>query len=166
MRKFIWLYKPCKSLEPCLFTQTNNTLWESWAVTNWQNVSSTLRLLTSRQCRAAMCGGKHTEPLPLCRPPRLHPDTPALPPLQLIGSTPEKRWSHLFWFTKAWNSLSGSTGKASSLASETAKSLSILQRGLGSHKTVGPDGVLLPTKLRSWLVAFPDALKWRFMGNL
>lgn len=63
---------------------------------------------------------------------------PRLHPLQLIGSTPEKRWSHLFWFTKAWNSLFGSTGKVSSLSSETAKSLFVLKRGGGLVKLSGP----------------------------
>lgn len=48
-----------------------------------------------------------------------------------IGLTPEGRWSHLFWFTKAWNSLFLSTGKVSSMSSETAKSLSVFKRGWG-----------------------------------
>lgn len=82
------------------------------------------------QCRAAMCGGKHTGPLPLCCT-----DSDSTPPshllLQLIGPTPEKQWSHLFWFTKAWNSLFWSTGKVSSVSSETAKSLSVFKRGGG-----------------------------------
>lgn len=111
-----------------------------------------------------MCGGKHTGPLPLCRT-----DSVLTPPphlfLQLIGSTPEKRWSHLFWFSKAWNSLFRSTGKVSSVSSETAKSLSVFKRGGGVVNLTDPTvSFYLPSfGLGS---AFLDALKWRFMGNL
>lgn len=128
---FLLYYKPCKSLKLCLFTQTNSMLWESWAVSNCQDVLTALSQLTSRQCRAAMCGGKHTDPLPHCLPDSILTPPPHLLLVQPIGSTPEKRWSHLFRFIKAWNSLFGSRGKVSSLSSETAKSLSVLKRDGG-----------------------------------
>lgn len=163
-KKIILLYpNPCTSPEPCSFTQTNSTPWESWAVCNWQDVLTALDQLTSWQCCAAMRGAKHTEALPLCLPDSI----PSLLGLQLVGQTQKSVDPTCSGSLMSGIPCSDQQERESSPSSETAKSLSVLKRFWGGpRKPVGPDGVLLPAGLQSRLRAFPDALKWRFIANL
>lgn len=83
---------------------------------------------------------------------------------QLIGLAPEKHWSHLFWVTKAWNSLFRSTGKVSWTSCETAKSLSAFTGVRGVVNVTALMVFFYPPSLS--FSSFLDVLKHRFMGNL
>lgn len=70
--------------------------------------------------------GKHTEASSSLSPLVLHPHRTFSSPAHWVDT--EKHWSHLFQFTKAWNSLFGWAGKESSPSCETTKSLAVLKR--------------------------------------